>query len=52
MNGLEWLTLILASMIGTVLTAMIGAVLLALLLANVSAQLIRNDERHRDYRDY
>jgi hypothetical protein len=52
MNGLAWLMLILASMIGAVLFATIGAILFALLLANVSNQLTRYDEHYRDYRNY
>ncbi|EIF28302.1 hypothetical protein BCh11DRAFT_03690 [Burkholderia sp. Ch1-1] len=49
MNGLAWMMLVLAAMIGAFLFATIGAILLALFLANVSGRLTRNDDHHRDY---
>lgn len=49
MNGLAWMMLVLAAMIGAFLFATIGAVLLALFLASVSNRLTRNDDHHRDY---
>ena len=52
MNGLAWIMLVLAAMIGAFLFATIGAALLALLLTNVSGRLTRHDGNHRDYRDY
>jgi uncharacterized membrane protein len=48
MNGLAWIMLILAAMIGAFLFVTIGAIVLALLLANVSDRLTRTDEHHRD----
>jgi hypothetical protein len=49
MNGLAWIMLVLAAMVGALLFVTIGAIVLALLLANVSNRLTRNDEHHRDY---
>ncbi|SIT42849.1 conserved exported hypothetical protein [Paraburkholderia ribeironis] len=48
MNGLAWIMLILAAMIGAFLFVTICAVLLVLLLAHVSDRLTRNDEHHQD----
>lgn len=48
MNGLAWIMLILAAMIGAFLFATIGAILLALLLASVSERLTRDDDNQRD----
>ncbi|MCC8391838.1 hypothetical protein LJ656_04485 [Paraburkholderia sp. MMS20-SJTR3] len=48
MNGVGWIVLILAALIGAFLFAAISAVLLALLLANVSERLERTDEARRD----
>ncbi|MBB5410630.1 MULTISPECIES: hypothetical protein [Paraburkholderia] len=48
MDGISWITLILATMIGGFLFAMIGVVLLALLLGNVSDRLSSNDETRQD----
>lgn len=49
MDGLAWIMLVLAAMVGALLFVTIGAIVLALLLANVSNRLTRNDENHRDY---
>ncbi|MFM0169976.1 hypothetical protein [Paraburkholderia sediminicola] len=49
MNGLAWMMLILAAMIGAFLFATIGAIVLALFLASVSSRLTRHDDHHRDY---
>ncbi|CAB3780961.1 hypothetical protein LMG28614_01126 [Paraburkholderia ultramafica] len=49
MNGLAWIMLVLAAMVGALLFVTIGAIALALLLANASNRLTRNDENHRDY---
>jgi hypothetical protein len=48
MNGLAWIMLILAAMIGAFLFVTISVVLLVLLLANVSNRLMHNDEHHQD----
>ncbi|CAD6524859.1 hypothetical protein LMG28140_01698 [Paraburkholderia metrosideri] len=50
MNGLSWLMLTLASIIGALFLATTGVILLALLLGNISSQLTRNDD-YGDYRD-
>jgi uncharacterized protein involved in cysteine biosynthesis len=49
MNGLAWVTLILAAMIGAFLFATIGAVVLALFLTSVAGRLTRHDDHHHDY---
>ncbi|WP_178392110.1 hypothetical protein [Burkholderia sp. SRS-W-2-2016] len=48
MNGVAWIMLILAALIGAFLFATISAVLLTLLLANVSERLERTDEARRE----
>ncbi|NML30802.1 hypothetical protein [Paraburkholderia antibiotica] len=48
MNGLAWIMLILAAMIGAFLFATIGVVVLTLLFANVSDRLARTDDTRRD----
>ncbi|CAB3638332.1 hypothetical protein [Paraburkholderia rhynchosiae] len=49
MNGLTWIMLVLAAIIGACMFAAIGAVLFIVMLAYVSDQLTRDDDNRGDY---